>query len=237
VRRSEAKPSRAAVDAPDPRELAHSRREALRRGAVAAAALAATGLARPALAAAQSTDDEDLRDFLVEAIGLEQVTVLAYSTAADATDEAALKATLERFRDQEQAHANALLSAIDEVGFDPPEAPDSPTDTGVFDDVDGLTDEAAGRLTDQLDQLQSAKTPNQYLDLLSSLETDQLTYYAESGPALDSSDLSTTSAEIAGCQAQHLVALGLQAGHSAGAAATAAGATAARAAPTAHVAE
>ena len=40
---------------------------------------------RPALAAAQRADDEDLRDFLVEAIGLEQVTVLAYATAADAS--------------------------------------------------------------------------------------------------------------------------------------------------------
>jgi rubrerythrin len=219
------------------KELAHSRREALRRGAVAAAALAAAGLARPALAAAQSTDDEDLRDFLVEGIGLEQVTVLAYSTAADATDAAAVKTTLERFRDQEQAHANALLSAIDELGFDAPEPPDSPTDTDVFDDVDGLDDEAAGRLIDQLDQLDSAKTPDQYLDLLSALETDQLTYYAERGPALDSSDLSTTAAEIAGCQAQHLVALGVQAGHPAGAAATAAGAAAARAAPTDNVSE
>ena len=63
---------------------ASSRREALRRGAMAAGAIAAGGLLRAAPASAQAPDDEDLRDFLVEAIGLEQVTVLAYSSASDA---------------------------------------------------------------------------------------------------------------------------------------------------------
>ena len=76
--------------------------------ALAAGALAAAGTLRPALALAQSTNDDDLRDFLVHAIGLEQIAVLAYSTAADANGvEAKLKSTLNRFRDQEQAHASA----------------------------------------------------------------------------------------------------------------------------------
>ncbi len=187
---------------------ASSRREALRRGAIAAGAVAAGGLLRAAPAVAQSPDDEDLRDFLVEAIGLEQVTVLAYSNAADAAKSPADKETYDRFRDQEQAHANALLSAIDELGFDPPEAPDSATDTGVFDDVEGLSTEAAKRLTDQLGKLADAKTPTQYLDLMTSLEQSQITLYVGQGPGLDSTDLSTTAAEIAGCQGQHLVVLG-----------------------------
>jgi hypothetical protein len=208
-------------------EQAASRRETLRRGAFAAGALAAGGLLRPALAAAQSPDDEDLRDFLVEAIALEQVTVLAYSTAADADRDS--RATYEGFRDQEQAHANALRQAIDGLGFDAPDAPDSPTDTGVLDGVDGLDADAVKRLTDQLDALDKAKTPEQFLDLLTSLENEQLTYYAGQGPALDSSDLSTTSAEIGSCQAQHLVVLGQQAGHSPGAVASSVAATAAKA--------
>jgi rubrerythrin len=215
-------------------QTAHNRREALRRATVAAGAIAATGLARPGLAAAQSPDDDDLRDFLVEAIGLEQVAVLAYSTAADGAPDAGLKRILHEFRDQEQSHANALRLAIDELGFDPPAAPTSPTDTAVFTGVDGLEADAVTRLTDQLDQLDAAKTQKQFLELLSSLETDQLSYYAEQGPALDSSDLSTTAAEIAGCQAQHLVVLGQQAGKSPGDAATEAANTAATAAPTAQ---
>jgi len=187
---------------------ASSRREALRRGALAAGAVAAGGLLRAAPAAAQSPDDEDLRDFLVEAIGLEQVTVLAYSSASDAAKSSADKQTYERFRDQEQAHANALRSAIDELGFDAPDAPDSPTDTGVFDGVEGLADDAAQRLTDDLGKIADAKTPTEFLDLLTALEQEQLDLYVGSGPGLDSPDLSTSAVEIAGCQAQHLVVLG-----------------------------
>jgi len=198
---------------------ASSRREALRRGALAAGALAAGGLLRATPAAAQSPDDEDLRDFLVEAIGLEQVAVLAYSSAADAAKSADDKDTYERFRDQEQAHANALRSAIDELGFDPPDAPDSPTDTGVFDNVEGLSDEAAKRLTDDLGQIADARTPAQFLDLLTGLESAQIDLYVGQGPGLDSADLSTTAVEIAGCQGQHLVVLGQAEGQSPGQAA------------------
>ncbi len=187
-------------------ETAANRREALRRGALAAGALAAGGLLRPALAlAAQSPDDEDLRDFLVEAIGLEQVTVLAYADAADADPKS--KQLYERFRDQEQAHANALRQAIDELGFDAPDAPNDATDTGVFDGIDGLDDEAAAKLKDQLGEVGKAKTPTDYLNVINRLESAQLEYYVANGPALDSADLSTTATEIAGCQGQHQVVL------------------------------
>jgi rubrerythrin len=209
-----------------------SRREAIRRGAFAAGALAAAGLMRPAFAAGQSADDEDLRDFLVEAIGLEQVTVLAYATAAEEADSSDRR-RLEGFRDQEQAHANALRNALDSLGFDPPEPPDSPADTGVFGDVEGLDSETANRLVDRLGEIQRAKSPAELLELLESLETDQLTYYVEQGPALDSADLATTAVEIAGCQAQHLVALGESSGRAAGGVAASVARTAAQAAPTA----
>ena len=213
-------------------EAPASRRELIRRGVIAAGTVGAAGLLRPALAGAQSATDEDLRDFLAEAIGLEQITVLAYASAADAADSGGDRQRLEDFRDQEQAHANALRSAIDEIGFDPPEAPDSPTDTGVFDDVDGLDTETADRLKGQLGDLGKARSPDQFVTLLTDLETDQLTLYAGQGPALDSADLATTAAEIAGCQAQHLVVLGGFAGDSPADAATAAAKVASDAAPT-----
>ena len=190
-----------------------SRRQLLHRAALGAGAIAAAGLLRPPVATAQSADDEDLRDFLVEAVGLEQVTVLAYATAADAEGVSApLRQTLEQLRDQDQAHANALRSAIDSLGFDAPDAPDSAADTGVFDEVDGLSEEAAETLTGSLEELEGLSERDQLLEFVSGLESDQLELYLGRGPDLDSEDLSTTCAEIAGCQAQHLVALGIALG-------------------------
>jgi rubrerythrin len=182
-------------------------RRAVLRGAVTGAgAIAAAGLVVPALSRAQSPADEDLRDFLVEAIALEQVTVLAYATAADAAG-GELATTLERFRDQEQAHANALRAALDSLGFDPPEPPDSPADTGVLDGVEGLSDETAARLTTALEDLDGLERPEEILAEIQKLETEQLRFYIAQGPVGESVDLSTTSAEIAGCQAQHLIAV------------------------------
>jgi rubrerythrin len=185
---------------------ARSRRETLRLAALGAGAIAAAGLARPALAGAQAADDEDLRDFLVGAISLEQLAVLAYSTAAREGD-TDIGPTLETFRDQEQAHANALRQALDTLGFDLPDAPDSATDTGAFEDVDGLASQQSERLLDLLDELGGLSSPRRYLEYLARLEDEQLTYYTSEGPAVDSVDLTTTSAEIAGCQAQHSVVL------------------------------
>lgn len=196
-------------------ESVETRREALRRAALGAGALTLAGLAQPVAALAQAPDDEDLRDFLVEAIGLEQVTVLAYSTAANANGmEPALKTMLETFRAQEQAHADALRSALDGLGFDPPAAPDSATDTDVFDEVEGLSDDAAEQLTAYLGELEEldGADSKQLLKFLSELEGEQLSLYVGGAPALDSEDLATTGAEIAGSQAQHLVVLGQELG-------------------------
>jgi rubrerythrin len=192
---------------------AQSRREALRRAALGAAALAAAGLLRPGRAAAQAANTDDLRDFLAEAIGLEQIAALAYAIAAGANDVSGdLKATLELFRDQEQAHANALRSAIDEIGFDPPEPPDSPADTAVFDGVDGIDSATAAHLSDLLGGLAGLTKRDELLGYLAKLEGEQLGYYLGAGPGVDSEDLSTTSAEICGCQAQHLYELQRQLG-------------------------
>ena len=192
---------------------ASNRREALRTAALAAGALAAGGLVRPVAAAAQDTEQDDLRDFLVEAIGLEQIAAFAYETAAEANGiEQSLKPSLIQLRDQEQAHAVALRSALDSLGFDPPEPPDSADDTGVFDEVEGLDDEAATKLKETLGQIGDITKPEEYIEYLISLEQQQLDYYVTSAPTLPSEDLMSTCAEIVGNQAQHLVILDPAAG-------------------------
>jgi rubrerythrin len=188
-------------------DVAHSRRDALRQAALGAGALAAAGLLRPALAGAQQTAaDEDLRDFLVEAISLEQLAEVAYATAAREGDPD-LRSTFERFRDQEGAHATALRAALDSLGFDPIPVPDSTTDSAAFEGVEGLSDEASKKRVNRLDELDRLSKPDQYLEYLDKLEAEQITFYTGSGSAVDSVDLVTTSAEIAGCQAQHTVVL------------------------------
>jgi rubrerythrin len=208
-----------------------SRREAIRRAALGAGALAVASVIQPPVAAAQS-DDEDLRDFLVEAITLEQLTVLAYSTAASDAD-SDQRPTLEQFRDQEQAHASALRTALDSLGFDLPSAPDSTTDDAAFEDVEGLDETASKKRIDLLDELDGLRTPREYFEYLSKLEAEQLALYADQGAEVDSVDLSRTSAEIAGCQAQHMIVLGGQLGESSEQAAAEAATAAADAIPAA----
>lgn len=209
-----------------------SRRDALRTAALGVGALAAAGLVRPALAGAQSPEDEDLRDFLVEAISLEQLAVLAYATAARDGD-TEIGPTLEIFRDQEQAHANALRQALDTLAFDLPDAPDSATDTGAFEDVEGLDTAVSERLLDLLGELGGLSSPRQFLDYLARLEDEQIRYYTSEGAVVDSIDLTTTSAEIAGCQAQHTVVLNGELGRTEVEAAAAPAKTALQAVPAA----
>ena len=197
VKRSPAAVEAAGLSAP-------TRREALRAAALGAGAVAGAGLLRPVAALAQ-TADEDLRDFLAPTIALEQIAVFAYNAAAEANGE--LKTTFDRLRDQEQAHANALRQALDSLGFDLPDAPDSPTDSGVF-NVDGISDDQSKQLADTLAKVGDLKTVDQFLDYLAALEKQEIRVYAGAAPTLDSEDLATTSAEIAANQAQHLVVLG-----------------------------
>jgi rubrerythrin len=197
-------------------DAATSRRQALRGAAIGAGAIAAGGLLRPGAAAAQAPSDEDLRDFLAEAIALEQITVLAYARAADSEGvDPQLRGMLQTFRDQEQAHANALRTAIDSLGFDAPSAPDDTDETTVFEDVDGIDEDTAAQLTRLLERIETLEKPGDWLAYLVDLESRQIAYYVENAPGLDSEDLATTSAEIAGCQAQHLQVLSVERGNGA----------------------
>jgi rubrerythrin len=187
---------------------APTRRDALRAAVLGAGAVAGASLLRPLTAVAQSSVDEDLRDFLAPAIALEQIAVFAYDAALDADGASAdEKAVFERFRDQEQAHADALRQAIDLVGFDAPDAPESPDDSGAF-DIDGIDAERARQLTTTLSEVGDLTNVADFLRYLTDLEEEQIGRYATGAPTLDSEDLATTSAEIAANQAQHLIVLG-----------------------------
>jgi hypothetical protein len=196
---------------------APSRRDALRTGAVAAGAIAAGGLIRPlsAMAQASSTETEALRDFLGEAVAREQIIALAYAEAGQASGlDAGVERSLERFRTQTQAHVNALTSALESIGYDASDAPSDPQDDGVFDGADGIEDESATELGEQLAMLADPKSTAQHLELLITLSNQLIDYYAGNVAALDSEDLRTTSAEIAANVAQHVVVLRVASGES-----------------------
>ena len=168
--------------------MSATRRETLQRAALGSAGLTALALLRPALASAQEA--EDLRDFLEPAIELEQASVLAYAATLEAQGlDAELRGTLERLRDQEQAHANALRSALDSLGFDPPEPPEQPGES------------------EHLEGIAGAMKPDEYLEVIAGVEQDLVDLYVESAPELESVDLARTAAEIVGSHAQHLFVL------------------------------
>ena len=165
-----------------------TRRETLHRAAGLGAAVLLPSLLRPAGARAQSTEEEDLRDFLEQAIELEQASVLAYDTAVESPEmDAGLKATLELLRDQEQAHANAWRSAIDSLGFD---SPGPPTELGDVEDLDGF---------------EALERSDELLTGIAEYEQLLLARYLDLAPELESEDLSRTSAEVIASHAQHIV--------------------------------
>ena len=74
--------------------------------------------------------------------------------------------------------------ALDSLGFDPPDAPDSPDDTGVFDDVDGLDDDAATELKELLGQRRRRERRRRASSsCLADLESRQIAYYVDRGAA------------------------------------------------------
>ena len=187
-----------------------TRRDALRVAALAGGALAVPALMRPAAALAQDDDEADLEDFLVMAIHVEQVAVLAYATAVEAKDlDRDLKRTLEGFGEHEQLHANAMRSALDSLGLDPPDPPSDLADTAALEGLEDADDEGGLRseLTKVMGGLERAKGVDELLELLLNVEDLQWILYLGDTPVFESEDLLRTGAEIAACQAQHGVVL------------------------------
>jgi hypothetical protein len=141
-------------------------------------------------------------------VAREQILALAYAEAGQAPGgDDAVERTLTRFREQTQAHVNALTSALESIGFDAPDTPSDPADDGVFDGVDGIDSDTATELGDLLARVGEPNGINGFLPLLIELELDEIRFYVDRASTLDSEDLRSTCAEIAASQAQHLVVL------------------------------
>ena len=168
-------------------EYEATRRDAMRRGiALGGAVLAATSI-RMLLgvrnAFAQSEGDAAI---LEAAIELEQTAVVAYDTAAGSgLLDRATTGVAELFRDQEQEHADGLITALEELGGTVP-APPAP------EDVDGL-----GDLGSQADVANFAIE----------LETMAVAAYYDAHGKLEDAALLRTGASIMANEAQHLVVL------------------------------
>lgn len=173
------------------------RRELLRRGfALGATAIAASSI--PLLlsvrdAFAQAKGDAAI---LERAITLERVTALAYSTVIDGgLLSPAVVRTLRRLRGHEQAHADALVTALMDLGGIPPAPPKGEADVDKV--VEGL-----GEVRSQGDVLSFAIE----------LETAVVAAYHEAQAELVETRLLQTAASIMGCEGQHLAVLRMAAG-------------------------
>jgi rubrerythrin len=187
-----------------------TRREALRRAALVTGAASAPALLRPAIAVAQVEEEPaGLEEFLVEAVVLEQMSALAYATAASELGDGdrSLQRTLTRFERQEQIHANALRSALDSIGVDPPEAPAAPDDLQAIENVEALDADRTEELSERLAELGDVEGRDDYLELLVRLEDEQIGFYLREAPGLSPEDILRVGVEIAACHAQHAVVL------------------------------
>jgi rubrerythrin len=169
-------------------EYEATRRDAMRRGIAAGGALlAATSI--PLLlgvrnAFAQEEDDDAA--ILEAAIRLEQTAVVAYDTAAGSgLLDAATTRVAELFRDQEQEHADALTTALDQLGGSAPRPP-------APDAIEGL-----GDLRSQ------AEVANFAIEL----ETMAVAAYYDAHQKLQTAELLQTGASIMANEGQHLVVL------------------------------
>lgn len=160
-----------------------SRRDAVRRGAALAGgalAVGSLGLARAARAAAKQADDAATLTRLIE---LEQRAALAYRELADGDllDEEVRKAA-EVFAQQEDAHAEALIAALEELGGTAPEPPRT-------EDIEGL---------DELDRQKEA------LELAIDLENALVRAYDDAAETFTSFALLKTCSQIVANEGQHL---------------------------------
>lgn len=168
------------------------RRALLRRGfRLGGAAIAASSI--PLLWSVRTAFAEAKGDtaILGRAIGLEQVAVLAYDTAIEGGRlSPALLAVARTLRAHEQAHADALTTALTDLGGTPPPEPQG------LADVDKV---AKG--------LGEAKTQAEVVNVLIELETATVAAYLDAQTKLVEAKLLQTGASIMASEGQHLVVL------------------------------
>jgi rubrerythrin len=173
-------------------EFERDRRDLLRRGlAVGGMTLAASSI--PVLlgvrnAFAQASGDAEI---LESAIGLEQVAVFAYGAALDGgLLDRGFTRLATTFRDQEQAHADALISALGDLNGRPPAKPRSVAD--VDDVLKGLGD---------------VRSQRDVAEFAVALETAAVAAYHDAQRKLGDAKLLQAAASIMANEGQHLVVL------------------------------
>jgi len=173
-------------------EFERGRRELLRRGlgfggaAIAASSIPLLLSVRNAFAA--SSGDAGI---LEQAIGLERIAILAYETAIDSgLLTAAFTRVARRFRDHEQEHADALTTALMDLGGTPPAK--KPT----LKDIDGV-----------VKGLGSVKSQADIANFAIELEMAAVAAYYDAHRKLVDAKLLQAGASIMANEAQHLVVL------------------------------
>jgi rubrerythrin len=174
-----------------PRHGAWRRRDAVLGGASAFLAAGTTRLARPAGTLALADDDVPV---LERALEVERRLVVSYEFAAqgDLLDSEVREAT-QLFAEQEREHAEALRSALIDLGVDPGPPPAAA-------EIEGLTD---------------VDSQPAVLEFLVALEREAIAIYEAAAGELTAPDLLRTGAQIAANEAQHLVVLRQQLGEEA----------------------
>lgn len=172
-------------------EYEHDRRELIRRGlglggaVVAASSIPLLLSVRNAFAA--SSGDVEI---LQSAITLEGIAVLAYGVAIDSgLLSGNFTKVARRFRDHEQEHADALTTALTDLGGTPPAKPE-------IKDIDGVV-KGIGTLKSQGDVANFAIE----------LEMAAVAAYYEAHRKLTDAKLLQAGASIMANEAQHLVVL------------------------------
>ena len=160
------------------------RRDAIRAGLGAAAGALVAGPALAARAAAAvEPDGVLLRELIEQQLAL---TTAYEELARDSSPlEEEVRKAAELFARQEREHAEALTAAYEDLGERPPRQPDP-------DDVDGLA---------------GAENQEDALELLQGMTEQAIATLNDGGERFRSPDLVRTSAQIVGCEAQHLVVI------------------------------
>ena len=174
-------------------EWENTRRETIPRGLVVGgvSVIAATSiplLLRVSNAFAQAEGDAGI---IEGAVGLEQVAVFAYQAAVDsgALDKGVVPVA-ELFRDQEQEHADGLITALEALGGKAPAKPMS------VEDIDAV-----------LPGLGDVKNQKDILNFAIELETAAVAAYYDAHQKLKDPKLLQTGASIMANEGQHLVVL------------------------------
>lgn len=173
-------------------EFERDRRALLGRGlTLGGAAIAASSI--PLLWSVRTAFAEAKGDtaILARVISLEQVAVLAYDTAiAGGLLSPALTQVVRTLRAHEQEHADALTTALTDLGGTPPAAPQGIADVDKV--VKGLS---------------NAKTQADVVNFAIELETATVAAYLDAHRELVEAKLLQTSASIMASEGQHLVLL------------------------------